>query len=158
VKINNKLDPVITGPMKLTGFIFLFSAVFAFYQGALGLGVFLAVVILFFIFTFSGVEIDTATRQFKQYNQYFGLFKVGKWKSLDAYAGVTLVPIRKVSTIASRANLTTSTVQNDYRIYLVSKAKKPAVAIKICKSKELGQNSLDEFSIWLKMPVFSVKR
>ncbi|NCB09660.1 MAG: hypothetical protein EOM73_16070 [Bacteroidia bacterium] len=158
MKINNKLDSVMTGPMKLGGYIFLFSAVFAIYQGALLLGISVAVVILFFIFSFSGVEIDTVTRRIKQYNQFFGLFKVGKWESLDTYAGVTLVPMRKVSTIASRANLTTSTVQKDYRIYLVNKAKKPAVAIKICKSKELGQNSLDEFSVWLKMPVFSVKR
>ncbi len=158
MKINNKLDPVMTGPMKLGGYIFLFCAVFAIYQGALLLGISIAVVSLFFIFSFSGIEIDTVARRIKQYNQYFGLFKVGKWKSLDTYAGVTLVPIRKVSTIASRANLTTSTVQKDYRIYLVNKAKKPAVAIKICKSKELGQNSLDEFSVWLKMPVFSVKR
>jgi hypothetical protein len=104
------------------------------------------------------VEIDTTNRRVKQYNKIFGIFKTGKWQSMNAYSGLTLIPVRKVRTIASRANLTTSTVQRDYRIYLVNKAKKPAFAIKKCKTREQAQNSIDEFSIWLKMPVFSVKK
>jgi hypothetical protein len=40
----------------------------------------------------------------------------------------------------------------------VNKARKPAIAIKTCPTREEAQNSIDEFSIWLKVPVFSVKR
>jgi hypothetical protein len=58
----------------------------------------------------------------------------------------------------SRSNRVNVSQKLEYRIYLVNKAKRPAVEIKSCKTPELGQQSLDEFSIWLKMPVFSVPR
>jgi len=86
------------------------------------------------------------------------LFKTGKWKSLRAYIGVTLVPITTRESMASWSNRVTSNKKTDYRIYLVNKARKPAFAIKTCPTREKAQNSLDEFSIWLKVPVFSVKR
>jgi hypothetical protein len=120
----------------------------------------LSIIILaaFFTFSYSGVEIDTANRRIKQYNKIFGFVKTGKWIHLDTFLGLTLIPMRKVNSIASRANLTTSTMTKDYRVYLVNKAKKPAFAIKKCKNREQAQNSMDEFSIWLKLPVYSIKR
>lgn len=77
---------------------------------------------------------------------------------MNSYIGLTIVPMRKINTIASRANLTNTTVKKDYRIYLVNKAKRPAFAIKICKNREQARDSIDEFSIWLNLPVYSVKR
>lgn len=106
------------------------------------------------VFTFSGIEIDTEKHEVRQYHKLFGLFKTGKWKSLRA----SLVPITTRESVASWSNRVTSNKKTDYRIYLVNKARKPAFAIKTCPTREEAQNSLDEFSIWLKVPVFSVRR
>ena len=88
----------------------------------------------------------------------FGLFKRGKWESLEKYRGLTLVPMQKVYSTYSRSNRKNSSTKSDFRVYLVNKAKKPAFPLKSCKSMEAAQNGMDEFSIWLKMPVFSVKK
>lgn len=156
--VNNKLENILSGPTVFVGYIFLLTGFVIILFGHLPIGISIVIITVFFITSFSGVEIDTTNRKIKQYNKFFGLIKTGSWKNIDTYIGLTLVPMKRVSTIASRANLTTSSVQKDYRIYLVNKAKKPAFAIKICKNREQAQNSIDELSIWLKLPVFSIKR
>ena len=112
----------------------------------------------FCLITFSGVEIDKETRTFRAYTSYFGFLKTGKWKPIDEYVGLTLVPMKKVFTMYSRSNRRNSSFENDFRIYLVNRSKKPAIVVKICKTREQAQTSIDEFSIWLKMPVYSVKK
>ena len=112
----------------------------------------------FVIFTSEHVIIDTEKNQVKQYYKLFGFLKNGKWKNLDLYRGVTLIPMRKVSGMSSMSNRTTSLTEKDYRIFLVNANKRPAFAIKTCKKLMDAQNSLDEFSIWLHKPVFSIKR
>ena len=110
----------------------------------------------FLLLSFSGVQIDIKKRKIKSYNSFFGFIKTGKWKPIDKYMGVTLVRMRKVYNLYSRSNRINSSKIKEFRIYFVDRAKKPAVAIKICKTNEDAQNSLDEFAIWLKLPVYSV--
>jgi hypothetical protein len=136
----------------------VFTGLVIIWMGQFFLGIAIVILAAFFLTSFSGIEIDTDKREIKPYNQLFGIIRTGSWKKTDAYIGLTLVPMKRVSTIASRANLTTSTVHKDYRIYLVNKAKKPAIPIKICKTREQAQNSIDELSIWLRLPVYSIKR
>ncbi len=83
---------------------------------------------------------------------------MGKWKPIDNYLGVTIVPMNKIQTIYSRSNRINSSSKNEFNIHLVNKAKKPALAIKKCKTREAAQDSLDEFAIWLKLTVYSVKK
>lgn len=125
---------------------------------AVGLGTSIILASCFFIFTTSGVEIETEKHRIREYSKIFGLIKTGDWKNLDLYIGVTMVHMKNVYRIASRANLVTSSNEIDYRIYLVNRKKRPALAIKRCKTLQEAQDSLDEFSIWLKCPVFSPKR
>lgn len=66
--------------------------------------------------------------------------------------------MKKVQSTFSRSNRQVSSTEKYFMIYLVNKTNKPSVPIKKCKTLETAQNSLDEFSIWLKMPVFSVKK
>lgn len=122
------------------------------------IGVIFLLLASFLFFSYSGIEIDTATKQIKSYNIVFGLFKRGKWQSLDKYKGVTLVPMKKINTTFSRSNRQTSTTERYFQIYLVNKTNKPELPIKKCKTLDSAQDSLDEFSIWLKMPVFSIKK
>lgn len=156
--IDNKIEKTFSGPLVIMGITFLIITVILTltYHWIFGIASF--IVATFLLFTYSGIEIDTENRMIKPYYMVFGLFKRGKWESLEKYRGLTLVPMQKVYSTFSRSNRKNSSVKNDFRVYLVNKAKKPAYPLKSCKSREAAQDSMDEFSIWLKLPVFSVKR
>ncbi len=155
--VNNKLEYILSGAKVFVGYLFIFTGAIIAFLGQIMFGLSVSTLALFFITTFSGVEIDTTNKKIKQYNKLFGIIKTGRWQSLDFFIGLTLIPVRKINTIASRANITNSVVQKDYRIYLVNKNCKPAFPIKICKNMEQAQNSIDELSIWMKLPVYSRK-
>lgn len=156
--INNKLEYILTGPKAFAASLFIFAGIIIVFMGHVVSGVSISFFVVLLLTSYSGVEIDTANQRIKQYNKLFGIIKTGKWKDLNSFIGLTLIPMRKINTIASRGNITNTTIKKDYRIYLVNKAKKPAFAIKTCKNREQAGNSIDEFSIWLKLPVYSVKR
>ena len=157
MNIDNKLTSFLNGPYIFFGLIFI-PVIFVGIQHSnwpLTTG---SILIAWYLFgTYSGMEIDSEKRIFKAYNKHFGLFKTGQWRSLDNYIGLTLVPMKSVYRMYSRSNRTNTSEKQEFRIYLVNQAKKPEVEIKSCKTLEAGLQSIDEFSIWLKLPVYSVK-
>ena len=155
--IDNKIEKTLNGPSIFLGITFLALGLAFIISVQWILGVPFLLVACFLFFTFSGIEINTEKRQIKPYYKIFGLIKRGNWVSLNKYKGVTLVPMKKTQTTLSRSNRQTSSTSRYFQIYLVNKANKPELPIKKCKTFEEAQNSLDEFSIWLKMPVFSIK-
>ena len=162
LKINSYMGKTFRGPAFFTAWWFLATGLIIillqnFEPLAIALGASIMLASCFFIFTTSGVEIETKNHRIRQYNKIFGFIKTGTWKNLDRYIGVTLIEMKSVYTIASRANLTTSLKETDYQIFVVNQNRRPAFAIKRCKTLQEAQDSLDEFSIWLKRPVFSPK-
>jgi hypothetical protein len=156
--IDNKIEKTFSGPLIIMGVTFIVISVVLIFTHKLFFAVLSFIIGCFLLFTYSGILIDTEKRVIKPYYMVFGLFKRGKWESLEKYKGLTLVPMQKVYSTYSRSNRLNKSVKSDFRVYLVNKAKKPAFPLKSCKSREAAQNSMDEFSIWLKMPVFSVKK
>ena len=156
--IDNKIQQTFNGPLIFMGITFMALAVILVIAKLWILGILSFVIAGFLLFTFSGIEIDTVNRQIKPYYMLFGLFRNGKWQSLEKYIGLTLVPMRKVYSVFSRSNRKNDSEMDDFRVYLVNRSKKPALPLKSCKTHEAAQDSMDEFSIWLKMPVYSVKR
>lgn len=156
--IDNKIEKTFSGTFIIMGSTFLFIAAILILNQQWILGVLSFLVAGFILFTFSGIEIDTEKRMIKPYYMVFGFLKRGKWESLENYRGLTLIPMKKIYTTFSRSNRKNSSTESDFRVYLVNKAKKPAFPLKSCKSREAAQNSMDEFSIWLKMPVYSIHR
>lgn len=158
MKIDNKISRFLTGPYIFFGLIFVPLFLIGIIEKQWLLAGFGALILAYLFGSFSGVIVDIDTRKFKSYNQHFGLFKTGQWRSFDDYIGLTLVPIKRVYTMHSRSNRTNSSEKKEYHVYLVNKSKKPSVLIKACETPAEGQNSLDEFAIWLHLPVYSVKR
>lgn len=155
--IDNKIEYLFGKTARFASGIFLFPAFFSFAQGDWLIGSLIFIIVVFVFFSCSGVEIDTEKRELRQYNKLFGLIKTGKWNSFQSYLGVTLIPFTRKELMASWSNRINTTKETDYRIFLVNEARKPAFAIKRCKSIEQAKDSIDEFSIWLKLPVFSVR-
>lgn len=158
MNIDNKIQQTFNGPLIFMGITFAGTAIILVFSSLWYLGILSFFIACFLLFTFSGIEIDTEKRMLKPYYMLFGLFKNGKWQSLDRFVGLTLVPMRKVYSVYSRSNRKNETELDEYRVYLVNKSKKPALPLKSCKTRDAAQNSMDEFSIWLKLPVYSVKR
>jgi len=163
LKINNSLGKTFGGPPLFASYLFMITGIIIipadnFSPLAVGFGITFVLASGFVMFTISGVEIDTDAGFVKEYNKVFGLIKIGIWQNLDQFIGITLIKMKKVHTVASRANLTTSTSETDYRIFLVNKKRRPAFAIQKCKTPEQAQKNLDEYSIWLKLPVFTPKK
>lgn len=158
MNIDNKIQQTFNGPVIILGITFLINALWMVFSSMWYLGIPSFIIACFLLFTFSGMEIDTERRMIKPYYMLFGIFKNGKWQSLEKYVGLTLVPMRKVYSVFSRSNRRNDSEMDEYRVYLVNRSKKPALPLKSCKSQEAAQDSMDEFSIWLKLPVYSVKR
>mgnify|MGYP000318431210 CR=1 FL=1 len=156
--IDNKIEKTFSGPLIIMGATFMIIAIVLTFTHRYILATISFIISGFILFTFSGIDIDTEKRQIRPYYMIFGLFKSGKWETLDKFRGLTLVPMKKVTSVYSRSNRRNASVKEDFRVYLVNRAKKPAYPLKSCKSMEAAQNSMDEFAIWLKLPVYSVKK
>jgi len=158
MNIDNKIQQTFNGPVIFMGITFALTAIALVFGSLWYLGILSFIIACFLLFTFSGMEIDTEKRMIKPYYMLFGLLKNGKWQSLEKYVGLTLVPMRKVHSVFSRSNRRNDTEIDDFRVYLVNQSKKPALPLKSCHTRDAAQDSMDEFSIWLKLPVYSVKR
>ena len=158
MKIDNKISRFLTGPYIFFGLIFIPLLFIGIIENKWLFTCVSGLVLAYLFGSFSGVIVNIDTRKFKSYNQHFGLFKTGQWRSFDDYIGLTLVPIKRVYTMYSRSNRTKSLEKKEYHVYLVNKSKKPSVLLKACKTPDEGQKSLDEFAIWLHLPVYSIKR
>ncbi len=156
--IDNKIEKTFSGPLVIMGVTFIAITVIMILNYHWFFGTASFVIAAFILFTYSGIEIDTEKRMIKPYYMVFGFLRRGKWESLEKYKGLTLVPMRKVYQTFSRSNRENQSTKSDFRVYLVNKSKKPAFPLKSCKNQQAAQDSMDEFSIWLKMPVFSVKK
>ena len=156
--IDNKIEKTFSGTFIIMGITFLVIAAILILNQQWIFGVLSFILAGFILFTFSGIEIDTENRRIKPYYMVFGVLKRGKWESLENYRGLTLIPMKKIYTTFSRSNRKNTSIKSDFRVYLVNKTKKPAFPLKSCKSLEAAQDSMDEFSIWLKLPVYSIRR
>lgn len=155
--IDNKIEKTSSGPVIVMGLTSLVFGIGSFWGGFLITGILGTLVAWFLLFSYSGIQINTIERIVKPYNCWFGIFKTGKWKTLDNYIGLTLVPLKRSYTVYSRSNRSNTSRETEFRVYLVNKLKKPALAVKRCKNRDAAQNGMDEFSIWLHLPVYTIK-
>jgi hypothetical protein len=156
--INNRTSRFLSGPFIFFGLIFLFLAIVGLINKEWLFFIPNVFIAWFLLGTYSGVLINTKTQSIKEYNCWFGLVKTGQWQPLKEYVGLTLVSMKMVERMYSRSNRINKTQKKEFRIYLVDANKRPAIAIKKLTSLKAAQNSIDEYAIWLKKPVFSIKR
>lgn len=158
MKIDNKIQQTFNGPLIFMGLTFMVLAfMFVFNQRWIA-GIFFFVCACFMLFTWSGIEIDAESRKIKPYYMLFGLIKRGNWQPLDQFPGLTIVPMKRVYSVFSQSNKKNNSETLDYRVYLVNKSKKPAFPLISCKTNEAAQIKMEEFSVLLKLPVYSIKK
>lgn len=155
--INNKISRTLYGPFLFFGYTFVVISCYAFYLQQWFQATIMGIIAWFLLGSYSGIEINTATQQFREYNMWFGIFKTGKWQQVNQYIGLTLIPMHKVYRIYSRSNRSSSSAKTEYQIYFISRNKRPAIPVMKCKNREEAQNRMDELALWLHLPVFSPK-
>ncbi len=155
--IDNKIEKTVSGPAILIGLTSLAVGIVSLIGAVWILGILGITIGCFLLLSYSGIQIDTKERIIRPYNCWFGIVKTGKWKTLENYIGLTLVPMKRVYTVYSRSNRSMTSKKAEFRVYLVNRSQKPALAIKRSNKRETAQNSMDEFSIWLHLPVYTVK-
>ncbi|WP_321346841.1 hypothetical protein [uncultured Draconibacterium sp.] len=153
--VSNKISRTLEGPYRFIGFYFVVVSAMSLYEQAWIIFSIHAVLGWFLLGSYSGVDIDTDKQQFRSFNMWFGVFKTGQWKSAHNFVGLTLVSMNKVYSLYSRSNRSTTSRKKEFCIYFVNQKKRPAIAVKKCKTNDEAQKCMDELAIWLNLPVYS---
>ena len=156
--IENKLKQNFDGFMVFTRFTFIgISILLIINQKWLTAGFFLFFALLLF-FTVSGTAIDLSNRRVKSFYLIFGLIKTGRWQPVENYHSLTIIPVLKGNSVTNLFGKAQLNDADEYQIMLISKTKNEALPLKSCNTLDSARASIDEFSNWLKMPVYSVKK
>ena len=109
----------------------------------------------FVAFSHSGVQIDTRKRRIRLYQNICGIYKTGKWVSIERYEGLTVSPYNRITQMRSFSNRVSTLEEHDYRVFILNKSIKPDFAIKRCKTNDEAMKEMDDLSLLLHLPVFS---
>ena len=130
MRINHTLDKSFGPTGSFSGLILVLVGVILvpfYWTGAI-----LIIIGAFVGFTASGCEINTNTRQVRQYHLLLGLFKTGTWQSLDRFSGLRVVQTRNSYRSYSLSNRSTVTIKEDFRVVL--EAATPQSRVEVLKS------------------------
>lgn len=150
--INNRIDKTFGPQMAVSGWILLVFGL-AFFLNVMGI---ILILIGFTLATFiDGVMLDTVKRRVRQYSGPFGFALTGRWQELDNFAGLTVMQVKRKITSFSRSNRENSYLEEDFRIFLVGKDRKPAFPIFKSPTKELAVKEMDKLAEILNWTVWS---
>jgi hypothetical protein len=71
-------------------------------------------------FTYDGTRIDFKSRRIKNYTRLFGLFRIGKWYSIDDFSKFKIYQSKRTYTSYSRANIPLNLKTTDIRLSLLN--------------------------------------
>lgn len=75
---------------------------------------------MFMALTFDGTKIDYDSRRIKSYTCFFGLFKIGKWNSVNSFKKFSIYKSNRSYTTYSRANVPLTIKNADIRLALLN--------------------------------------
>jgi hypothetical protein len=134
--IENKFGKLFPQGLVFAGYIFLGLGVLMCLAVPL-LGMVVILISAFICLTFSGMEINTRNKTYKDYTSFFGFIKQGKWNSYANYPYMTILRKNMVTTIHSRGNVASSTSKElVYDITLLDKTHRKKLVIKRMKDKD----------------------
>lgn len=114
-------------------------------------GLILVVAGMLMAFTFDGAIIDYETRRIKNYTCLFGLFKVGKWHSVNNFNKFSIYKSNRSYTTYSRANVPLTLKTSDIRLVLLNEKGSLKVTINKYNSFEAARQEMAELIRVLKI-------
>ena len=117
---DHKIDKLLGTTGAFAGFSLVIFGILALYLSSILTGLILVVAGAFMAFTYDGTIIDFTSRRIKSYTCLFGLFKIGKWHSIDSFNKFTIYKSNRTSTSYSRANIPLNIKSSDIRLILIN--------------------------------------
>jgi len=122
---NNKLGKFFGPSSSYSGYVFIGCGVFFSFYSLLALT--LLIPGIFMAFTYNGTILDTDKKRVKSYTALFGIFKTGKWISINEFTRFKVIKATKRYTTYSRANVRFDRTFSDIELLLVSRNDKKIV-------------------------------
>jgi hypothetical protein len=118
-----------------------------------GYGAVLLIIGALMSFTFTGTEIEPESQRYRSYSKWLGLFKTGKWKSLDPMQELRVVRSQVGYTSYSWGNRPLDLKKKDYRIIMQGTHPMEKVVIMAVKSPEKAREQARKLSAAINIPI-----
>lgn len=137
---DHKIDKLLGATGIFAGYSLMIFGVIGTYFNLTGLT--LVVAGMFMAFTYDGTCVDFSARRIKNYTCLFGLFKVGKWHSVNDFHKFTIYKSNRSYTTYSRANIPLTLNEKDIRLALLNTDGSLKVIINKYNSFEEARNEM----------------
>ena len=140
---NRNLGKFFGPSSSYSGYVFIGCGIFFSFYSLLALT--LLIPGIFMVFTYNGTILDTDKLRVKSYTALFGIFKTGKWISINEFTKFSVVKATKRYTTYSRANVRFDRTFSDIELLLVSRHHKKIVINKF-NNFEDAHKEMEELS------------
>jgi hypothetical protein len=140
---NRNLGKFFGPSSSYSGYVFIGCGIFFSFYSLLALT--LLIPGIFMVFTYNGTILDTDKKRVKSFTALFGIFKTGKWISIDEFTKFSVVKATKRYTTYSRANVRFDRTFSDIELLLVGRHHKKIVINKFNNFEE-AHKEMEELS------------
>jgi len=117
---DHKIDKLLGPSGTFAGFSLVIFGIIGLYFSLTIIGLILIVAGAFMAFTYEGTIIDFNSGKIKSYTNLFGLFKIGKWYSINSFHKFRIYKSNRTYTSYSRANVELNLKNSDIRLVLLN--------------------------------------
>jgi len=149
MRTDNKIGMLFGQTVVYAGYSFMVFGVIGTYFNLAA--IFLLVTGMFMALTYEGTVIDYGSRKIRGYTSLFGLFKTGRWHSVDIFKRFKIYRSKRSSTTYSRGNVPLTLNSSDIRLALLNESGKLRIIINKYDSFEAARNEMSELIRDLKM-------
>ena len=126
--INNKLGKFFSPSASYTGYFMIAGGLVALSWSPVSL--MLIIPGMFMAFTSNGTLIDTDKKRIKPYTSLFGIYRAGKWISMEQFTRFSIIKATKKYTTHSRGSVRFDMSVSDLELVLIKKNSKEKVVLK----------------------------
>jgi hypothetical protein len=140
---NHNLGKFFGPSSSYSGYVFIGCGIFFSFYSLLALT--LLIPGIFMVCTYNGTILDTDKMRVRSYTSLFGIFKTGKWISINEFTKFSIVKATKRYTTYSRANVRFDRTFSDIELLLVGRHGKKIVVNKF-NNFEDAHREMEELS------------
>lgn len=140
--VDNKLDKVAGRSGSFAGYVLIVTGVISTWFSLTGIAVILLGSLI--AFTRTGCRIDTTGKKIQPYLAWFGIFRQGKWLSIEEGDEIVALRYSGSYVVSSRSNRTTSSKVSDFRVYLVRFIQKNKITLGKYAEEEQATSEAEE--------------
>ena len=150
---HHRIDPFFGPVGAIAGKVVLLAGLSSAFYSAYAL--LFALIGAFVGFSSTGIDIDAGHRRVRQTNDWFGLFRSGRWIDVLSSMSLGIGESRSVYRAYSRANVPLDVKQRDFRIKLLDSDGRSLVTLRRKKNRDEALVELERMAVKLNLNVRS---